>query len=101
MAKLLDVTVPLSAGVPTFPGDPRYAMELVHRMADGKPYNVARLDMGTHAGTHVDAPFHFIAGGKTVEQLPLEVLMGPARVLEILVPDAIDRFDLERIDLRG
>lgn len=101
MAKLIDVTVPLSSGVPTFPGDPRYAMEFAHKMSEGKPYNVAHVNMGAHAGTHVDAPFHFLADGKTVEQLPLEILMGPARVLEIPVPDAIDRFDLEKFDLRG
>ena len=101
MAKLIDVTVPLSPGVPTFPGDPRYAMEFAHKMSDGKPYNVAHLHMGAHSGTHVDAPFHFLANGATVEQLSLDILMGPARVLEIPVPDAIDRFDLEKFDLRG
>ena len=101
MAKLIDATVPLSASVPTFPGDPRYQMTFAHKMSDGQPYNVAHLDLGAHAGTHVDAPFHFLAGGATVEQLPLEILMGPARVLEIPVPDAIDRFDLEKFDLRG
>jgi arylformamidase len=101
MAKLIDATVPLSSGVPTFPGDPRYQMTFAHRISEGKPYNVAHIDLGVHSGTHVDAPFHFLAEGATVEQLPLEILMGPARVLEIPVPDAIDRFDLERVDLRG
>lgn len=101
MPQLLDVTVPLSSGVPTFPGDPRYHMERVLQISTGHPCNVARLSMGSHAGTHVDAPFHFLPEGATVEQLPLEVLMGRARVLEILVADAIDRRDLERIDLRG
>ena len=101
MPQLLDVTVPLSSGVPTFPGDPRYEMERVLQISDGHPCNVARLSMGSHAGTHVDAPFHFLSEGATVEELPLDVLMGPARVLEILASHAIERSDLERIDLRG
>ena len=101
MAKLIDVTVPLSSSVPTFPGDPRYAMDFAHKMSEGKPYNVAHLNLGAHAGTHVDAPFHFLADGKTVEQLPLDVLMGPARVVAVPERPAIDRSDLASLDLRG
>jgi arylformamidase len=98
MAKLYDVTVPLSAQVPTFPGDPAFRMDFVHRMADGKPYNVAHLDLGAHAGTHVDAPYHFLADGATVDQLPLEILLGKARVVG-MAGDAIRRVDIEELDL--
>ena len=83
MPRIYDVTVPLSREVPTFPGDPRFEMEFVHRIEDGKPYNVAYLKLGAHAGTHVDAPFHFLRDGKTVE-LPLRVVGAdgsPARVV--------------------
>ena len=67
MSRIIDVTVPLSADVPTFPGDPRFQMEFSHRIADGKPYNVAKVTLGVHSGTHVDAPYHFLAEGATVE----------------------------------
>jgi arylformamidase len=97
MAKLIDVTVPLSAGVPTFPGDPRYAMEFVHKMSEGKPYNVAHLSLGAHSGTHVDAPYHFLAHGATVEQLPLPVLMGRARVVAVSARQGITREELAEV----
>ena len=100
MARLYDVTVPLSASVPTFPGDPRFHMEFTHRIDAGQPYNVARITMGAHSGTHVDAPYHFLADGATVEQLPLEILMGKARVVEVSARHKIERADLEALDLR-
>lgn len=100
MPKLIDVTVPLSEEVPTFPGDPPFKIHFHHRMADGEPYNVAHLSMGAHSGTHVDAPYHFLADGATVEQLPLEILMGKCRVVEMAVHDKIERADLETLDLR-
>jgi arylformamidase len=99
MAKFYDVTVPLSPEVPTFPGDPPFRMQLVHRIADGKPYNVAHLDLGAHSGTHVDAPFHFLDGGDTVDQLPLEILFGKARVVAVPSREAVRREDLEEVDL--
>jgi arylformamidase len=100
MPKLYDVTVPLSADVPTFPGDPRFQMEFSHRIADGEPYNVAKVTLGVHSGTHVDAPYHFLADGATVDQLPLELLIGRARVVDMTALDRIERADVERADLR-
>ena len=98
--RIYDVTVPLSDAVPTFPGDPRFQLEPAHRISDGKPYNVGHLSCGVHSGTHVDAPFHFIEGAATVDQLPLEILIGKARVIELSVMHGIDRKDLEAYDLR-
>src|SRR5512134_1320300 len=100
MARYYDVTVPLSAAVPTFPGDPRFHMEFTHRIADGQPYNVARITLGAHSGTHVDAPYHFLADGDTVETLPLGILMGKCRVVEVGVREMIERDALEALDMR-
>lgn len=100
MNKIIDVTVPLSADVPTFPGDPRFEMRFEHSMDEGKPYNVAHMSLGVHSGTHVDAPHHFINGAATVDQLPLEILMGKARVVEIGDRERIRRAELEALDLR-
>jgi arylformamidase len=100
MPKIYDVTVPLSADVPTFPGDPRFHMEFSHSIAAGDPYNVSQLTLGAHSGTHVDAPYHFLADGATIDQLPLELLIGRARVVDMTALDRIDRADLERADLR-
>lgn len=98
--RIYDVTVPLSDAVPTFPGDPRFLLQPAHRISEGKPYNVAHLSCGVHAGTHVDAPYHFIEGAATVDQLPLEILIGKARVIELSVLHGIDRKDLAAYDLR-
>jgi len=100
MSKIFDVTVPLSAEVPTFPGDPPFQMESLYQIADGDPYNVARISMGTHSGTHIDAPYHFLADGVAVDHLPLELLMGKARVVEVMARDKVERAELEARDLR-
>jgi arylformamidase len=99
MPRIIDVTAPLSADLPTFPGDPRFHMEFSHKMEDGKPYNVAKVTMGVHSGTHVDAPYHFLAKGATVETLPLEILMGKVRVVQVASRDAIDAPDIDALDL--
>jgi arylformamidase len=100
MSKIIDVTVPLSADLPVWPGDPAFRLEFTQRMADGQPCNLSRLSLGSHAGTHVDAPYHFVADGTTVDELPLEILMGKARVVSLPVRDAIGREHLEALDLR-
>jgi arylformamidase len=81
--KLHDVTLRLSARLPTYPGDPAFELEAVQRISDGDDANVSRMRVGTHAGTHVDAIHHFRDGGTTVDELPLELLVGPARVVEV------------------
>lgn len=100
MTKFIDVTVPLSAELPTFPGDPPFQLEATHRMGKGDSYNVARTTLGTHAGTHVDAPFHFIQDGATVDELALDILIGKVRVVDLLGRDVVERADLEALDLR-
>lgn len=81
--KLLDVSVPLAAGLPTYPGNPDFELQPVKRIADGGSSNVSRLVMGTHTGTHLDAPRHFFDGAMSVDALPLDLLLGRARVVEI------------------
>jgi|SRR5262245_19760038 len=100
MSKFIDVTVPLSADLPVWPGDPAFRLEFTQRMAEGQRCNLSRLSLGSHAGTHVDAPFHFVDGGATVDELPLEILIGKARVVSVPVRDAVGRDHLEGLDLR-
>lgn len=80
--KLLDVTVPLAAGLAVYPGNPAFELQPVKRIADGGSSNVSRLVMGTHTGTHVDAPRHFFDDGIGVDGLPLDLLLGRARVVD-------------------
>ncbi len=73
--KLIDISQEvLSCNV--FPGDDSPKGELVRSMEDGELYNLSRLSMCAHNGTHVDAPFHFINDGKTVDKMPLEAFVG-------------------------
>jgi arylformamidase len=82
-----------------YPGDPPFAIEPVQRLGEA-PFQVSRMSMATHAGTHVDAPAHFVSGGATVDQLPLEILLGKTRVVEVVVRERVERRDLEVLDLR-
>ena len=67
--RFLDVSVPLAAGIPAYPGNPEFELQPVKRIADGGSSNVSRLVMGTHTGTHVDAPLHFFDGRPGVDEL--------------------------------
>jgi len=99
MLRIHDVTVPLAPGMTVYPGDPPFALESVQRFGE-HPYSLSRLRLSTHTGTHVDAPSHFLPGGATVDQLPLEILLGKARVVELLARERVERGDLEALDLR-
>lgn len=85
--RIHDVSVSISATIPTFPGDPGVEFEQWAALDKGDPANVTMLHFGAHTGTHVDAPAHFIAGGARVEAMPLDSLIGPARVIEL--PDEV------------
>jgi arylformamidase len=94
-----DVTLTLTGDLPTFPGEPGVTLEPVHRIGSGGPANVSKVCMGTHTGTHLDAPLHFFDGAKSVAELSLDALIGPAIVVGIQVADTIRANDLARIDL--
>ncbi len=79
---VVDLSHPVSTGMPVYPGDPEVRIAPALTVgADGVA--VARLDMGSHTGTHLDAPAHSVAGGRTVDEIPLELVTGPARVLRV------------------
>jgi arylformamidase len=76
----IDVTLPLRPDTPTWPGDPPIRFE-PHASVDRDGAAVHRLHLGTHSGTHVDAPSHLVPGGAPVDRLPLDALCGPARLV--------------------
>lgn len=81
--QIYDVSVPLSAATPTYPGDPPIEVRHWLQLSDGDPANVSLLHFGAHSGTHVDAPAHFIEGGAKSDSLPLDILVGLAEVVEV------------------
>jgi arylformamidase len=97
--KLIDVTVPLDANLPTYPGNTPFAIEAIKRIARGDSSNVSTLHMSAHAGTHVDAPRHFFDDAPGAEALPLEMLLGRTRVIEITSRGGISADALADIDI--
>ena len=81
--EIYDVSVPLSAETPTYPGDPGIEIKQWLTLAAGNAANVSLINFGLHSGTHVDAPAHFIDSGARVDSLPLASLVGEAEVVEV------------------
>jgi arylformamidase len=96
--KFIDITLPLTPAMQVYPGEPGPELTPLSRIADGDPANVSHLCLGTHTGTHVDAPRHFIEGGADVAAMSLDSLCGPARVVGIKDRVAVRRAELEGID---
>ena len=87
--KLIDVTVPLDAVLATYPGDTPFQLEPAERRARGDAWNVSTLHMSAHTGTHVDAPRHLWDDEPGVDALPLEMLCGRTRVIELTTRKAV------------
>jgi arylformamidase len=85
----IDISVPLRSGLVTWPGDPEVHIARVFDLEKGDAANVSKLDMGAHTGTHIDAPLHFLRSGKSLDDMPLNAVIGPARVIEINDPESI------------
>jgi arylformamidase len=82
---IIDVSAPMRTGMPVYPGDPEVAVDVVSTASADAPgrATLERYSGSTHAGTHVDAPAHVVPGGLAVDELPLELLCGPARVVDV------------------
>src|SRR5256885_17256908 len=98
--KFLDVSVSPAPGIPAYPGNPEFELQPVKRLAEGGSSNVSRLVMGTHTGTHVDAPKHVFDDGVGVDLLALDLLLGRARVVEIPKRGGIGLEELAAAGLR-
>jgi arylformamidase len=79
--RIYDVSIPVRHGGLVYPGNPPISITAQQSIAAGDSANVSRLDFGSHTATHVDAPKHFVDDGAGVDALPLETLIGPARLL--------------------
>lgn len=96
---LIDITLPISPQLPVYPGDPAIEMALEADITRGDAYNLTRLSLSAHTGTHLDAPRHFIADGPTIDELALDALVGPALVVETDAPCDLTADDLDRLDI--
>src|SRR3954449_4419348 len=83
MSQWIDISVTLQTGMAHWPGDPPVAVDRALSMERGESANLSILNMSAHTGTHMDAPLHFVSTGKSIDQMPFEVTIGPARVLDV------------------
>ena len=97
--RIYDISLTISPEIPIWPGDPLIVLERIATIEAGSEINLTRLEMCAHSGTHVDAPFHFINGALTVDQLSLKVLSGRAYVLNLPDCDLITTKVLESADI--
>lgn len=99
----IDATATLDpATTPVYEGDAPMKFDFLKDMRKGDGFTLSAYSMGAHSGTHIDAPMHFVRDGASIDHVPLEPLIGPARVIDI--PDsvqAINAAELNRHDWKG
>ena len=79
----IDISLTLKSNMVHWPTDHPFSIERVRDMDEGDTVNLSKITLGAHSGTHVDAPVHFIKGAKGVDQISIDSLIGPARIIEI------------------
>ena len=97
----IDVSVPLHSGMVHWSDNPPVRIERVLDLEHGDAANVSKISMGSHTGTHMDAPVHFVREGKSLDEMPLDATIGRARVVEVRDPESIKPSDLRRHEIRS
>ncbi len=96
----LDISVPLRNAMVHWPGDPPVRIENMKDIEHGDSSTVSMISMGSHTGTHMDAPLHFIRQGKGIDKMPVDTTIGRARVIEIHDSQSIKPEELARHRIR-
>ena len=74
---IIDLSLPLTHHMPVYPGDPEVDITEIHTLGK-EGWNLRRLNLSTHIGTHVNVPYHMVKNGKNLDEYPLDSFMGPA-----------------------
>lgn len=96
-----DISVTIKSGMARWPSDPPVIIKRTKNMAAGDKDNVSFIKMGSHTGTHMDAPLHFIKDGKGLDNMPLDAAIGPARVLAIRDKHRIEAKELKPFSIKS
>ncbi len=96
----IDVSIPLRNGMAGWPGDKPFERTLTHSIAGGASNNLSQFSSSAHIGTHMDAPLHFVANAPAMETLPIDAVVGRARVIQIQDPEAVHAEELEAHSLQ-
>jgi arylformamidase len=100
MGSIIDISLPVGPELVVWPGNPQVRITPASRLSNGDASNVSQLSLGTHSGTHVDPPSHFLEEGMTAEQLPLDALVGEAMVADLTgVDGSIRPRDLDELPI--
>lgn len=94
--RIIDITQEIREDMTVYPGDPRFHTRPSSSFKHGDMCEVSELTIGSHCGTHIDAPLHMIPGGETLEKMPLDSFIGPCRVLTLPVGVITDKMLIER-----
>jgi kynurenine formamidase len=94
--RIVDLSLPIDESTQVFPGDPEPRIRPAATIAE-HGYNVLSVNIGSQTGTHVDAPYHFATGGLRLDELPLELFIGPAVVLDVRTDTARERITWDRL----
>ncbi len=97
--KIHDISIPVSASLVSWPGEPSAEITYLHHLADGDSATVSQIHMGSHTGTHIDAPAHFISNGKTLQDIKLEYFVGKTVVVEELSAKVLDKEVIESLEI--
>lgn len=84
MRRIWDISPPLSASTPSFPGDTQYQQRWTAEIGPGCPVNVSAITMSPHLGSHADAPLHYGRGAPAIGAVDLDPFLGPCRVIHAL-----------------
>jgi arylformamidase len=101
MPRWIDISVRLRNGLVPWPGDAPFSLKRVNDIARGDVCTFSTLSMSAHAGTHIDAPLHFLKRGRSVDALPIDATVGPARVIVIRNRDVITAEELRPYRIRA
>ncbi len=95
-----DISVTLYNGMAGWPGDEKFNMERTFEIGKGSACNVSKYTMSSHAGTHIDPPYHFLPDGISLDKMEISSTVGPARVIEIQDRESVKPAELAKHRIR-
>lgn len=97
----IDISQPLQNNCAEWPGDTPFNYEVAFKKEDTGSVNIGKLTTSTHMGTHIDAPFHFSNEGEKVHELPVDLYIGHARVIDLTGVSEVGYAELVNVDFGG